>query len=68
MNSNQICDVVLLAAGAARRMKGIKKQFEVINGLAVYEHALNSFVNHKNIGKIAKVTANVPLIYVHCLH
>ena len=58
MNSNQICDVVLLAAGAARRMKGIKKQFEVINGLAVYEHALNSFVNHKNIGKIVVVVAS----------
>ena len=58
MNSNQICDVVLLAAGASRRMKGIKKQFEVINGLAVYEHALNSFVNHKNIGKIVLVVAS----------
>ena len=58
MNSNQICDVVLLAAGASRRMKGIKKQFEVINGLAVYEHALNSFVNHNDIGKIVLVVAS----------
>ncbi|MGC6518010.1 MAG: 2-C-methyl-D-erythritol 4-phosphate cytidylyltransferase [Candidatus Puniceispirillaceae bacterium] len=54
-NSVAICDVILLAAGASRRMGGIKKQFAEIDGHAVYKTALSYLISHPAIASIVLV-------------
>ena len=51
--NNAIIDVVLLAAGQSRRMGSVRKQYQDIGGLSVYQRAINSFRSHAAIARIA---------------
>ena len=53
--NNAIIDVVLLAAGQSRRMGSVRKQYQDIGGLSVYQRAINSFRSHAAIARIALV-------------
>lgn len=51
-------DVIILAAGASRRMAGAlgqKKQFATIDDIPVYHHAIDSFADHSASGHIILV-------------
>ena len=48
-------DVILLAAGAGRRMGGLQKQFAEIDGKPVYRHALDRLAAHEWVNSIVLV-------------
>ena len=48
-------DVILLAAGAGRRMGGLQKQFAEIEGKPVYRHALDRLAAHELVNSIVLV-------------
>ena len=48
-------DVILLAAGAGRRMGGIKKQFAIIGDKPVFRHAIEQFRAHQLVRHIVLV-------------
>ena len=52
---NSKIDVILLAAGAGRRMGGLQKQFAEIDGKPVYRHALDRLAAHKLVNSIVLV-------------
>ena len=50
-----VCDIILLAAGASRRMGGVKKQFQTLAGQAIYEHAWHRLASSPYVGKVVLV-------------
>lgn len=50
-----VCDIILLAAGASRRMGGVKKQFQTLAGQAIYEHAWHRLASSPSIGQVVLV-------------
>ena len=48
-------DVIVLAAGAGKRMGGLQKQFAMIGNKAVYHHALEPFMAHERVRNIVLV-------------
>ncbi|MEI8134424.1 MAG: 2-C-methyl-D-erythritol 4-phosphate cytidylyltransferase [bacterium] len=49
-------NVILVAAGGGNRF-GSEKQFEMLGGIPLYQHSLNTFANHPRIGRIALVVS-----------
>lgn len=54
-------DCVILAAGAGRRMGGIVKQFEMVKGAEIYQHAIAAFAKHEQCGQIVLVVPEADL-------
>ncbi len=48
-------DVIILAAGLSRRMGSLRKQYQEIDGVPVYQRAIASFRDHQAIGQIILV-------------
>ena len=48
-------DVILLAAGAGKRMGGMQKQFAIIDNKPIYQHALEPFIAHESVRHIILV-------------
>lgn len=58
-------DVIILAAGSGRRLQaalGVAKQFAMLRGKPVWQHAVDSLSAHASIGKILiTLPANTPI-------
>ena len=61
-------DCIILAAGAGRRMGGIVKQFETVNGAEIYQHAIAAFANHEQCGQIILVVPQAELAALQQRH
>ena len=66
--TNALIDVVLLAAGQSRRMGSVRKQYQDIGGLPVYQRAINSLSKHSAIARIVLVVPKDDLVALKEAH
>ena len=63
-----LLDVIILAAGRSTRMGDVRKQYQDIGGLPVYQQALKSLSSHKAIGHLILVVPEYDLAELQKTH